>query len=132
MKNKHTLIAIVLVTLFLVTAPLIPLPIEMQKIAMSLLYSDESYANDIAIKAVGILNRPRLYGFSDQKEVFEWLNEKSWTTPDGGSRRIYVVPVLLGDMGWPTVVSALKVTLVYERDGSRATYQYSLLRNGKI
>lgn len=115
---------VALATMFFVSAPVIPLPVETQKQAMSVLYSDESYAEDVASKVAYILQRPDNYGFKSQEEVVHWLNGKSWVTADGGSRQIRVEPELLGDIGWPTVVNSVKVTLTYNRDGSSTTHHY--------
>lgn len=114
----------VLVMMFFFLAPMLPLPVEIQKQAISVLYSDESYAKNVASNVVRILQRPNDFGFENQDSVIRWLKDKSWVTPDGGSRRITVEPELLGDIGWPTIVNSIKVTLVYNRDGSRSVHRY--------
>ncbi len=110
--------------LFFIVAPVIPLLPEVQKRAMSVLYSDELFAEDVASKIFRIIQSPVYYGFEDQEGVVRWLNKKSWVTADGGSRQILVEPDFLGDIGWPIIVSSVKITIVYGRDGSCSVHRY--------
>ena len=121
----------VLLAIFLGLAPILPLPVKTQKLAMSVLYSDESYAEDIARDVASVLQSPTDYGFESQEGVVRWLNTEFWVTADGGSRQMRVEPELLGDTGWPTIVNSLKVTLTYNRDGSSTTHRYYLSTFGK-
>ena len=107
----------VFVWLFFILAPLIPMPIGIQKKAMSVLYSDESVVNDIADRIAHILPRHREYGFVSQEEFVIWITSGSWMSADGGTRQIYVEPEFSSD-----TINSLKITTVYKRDGSRTTY----------
>ena len=98
----------------------------MHKQAMQVISSNESWARDLAMKVAHATQHPGFYGLHDQEEVLGKLKGRSWLTADGSTRRLSVEPELLGDIGWPTTIVAVKVTIVYQRDGSSINYRYSL------
>ncbi len=113
-----------LVMISYVFSPVIPLPINMQKQMMSALYSDESCAEGVANSVSYISRHLNDYGFDSQEDFIAWLENKSWVTSDGATRKIFVEPELLGDIGWPSVVNSVKIKLIYNRAGSIVTSRY--------
>ena len=129
MRKLFQIIALTAVSLALVTylvlavSPMLPSS-ALQKQAMSVFYSDKSYADNIAYHIALTLQSPTSYGFKDEDEVVHWMQNKTWLTADGGSRQIYIQPQVIDGFGWPTVVNAVTVSVVNKHDGSRTSYRY--------
>jgi hypothetical protein len=115
---------------FFIWSPNIPMPIKMQKQVMSVLYSDEGYAESAARSTFGILQNSSDWGFKSQADVVAWLQKTTWSTD--GSRELTIEPILTSDFGWPETVSSVKVTLTYKRDGCLTNYHYQYLGPGKL
>jgi hypothetical protein len=120
----------ILAASFFIFSPNIPMPIETQKQVMSVLYSDEGYAESAARNTFGIMQDSGGWGFKSQEDLVAWLKKTTWSTD--GSRELTIEPILTSDFGWPETISSLKVTLTYKRDGSRSIHHYRYLGPGKL
>lgn len=125
---KKVIFTIMALFVLVMMAPILPLPVELQKKVLSVMFSDESYAVNAARNIADMMRRPIVWGFADQEAVLRWLNAKGrkWTTTDGGTRTIFIQPELLGDTGWPTVVNSVNISIMFNRDGSMTRYRYNI------
>lgn len=125
---KKVIFTIMALFVLVMMAPILPLPVELQKKVLSVMFSDESYAVNAARNIADMMRRPIVWGFADQEAALRWLNAKGrkWTTADGGTRTIFIQPELLGDTGWPTVVNSVNISIMFNRDGSMTRYRYNI------